>query len=101
MERRKPQMGKQLLLRFPEGSDLRDRLEVVARANSRSTTAEALLRLEASFREEHERSTLALQRISSIRLTGTPDPVLERLTVLEQQVAELQEALGLDAAAGD
>src|SRR3546814_13617245 len=51
-ERRKPQTGKQLLLRFAEGSDLRDRLDQLATANGRSTTAEVLLRLAASLQAE-------------------------------------------------
>lgn len=41
--------GQQLLLRFPEKSDLRDRLEVVAKTNGRSLSAEIIQRLEASL----------------------------------------------------
>ncbi|CDZ53363.1 Arc family DNA-binding protein [Neorhizobium galegae] len=41
--------GQQLLLRFPEGSDLRERLEECAKANSRSLTGEIIQRLEASM----------------------------------------------------
>lgn len=41
--------GQQLLLRFPDGSDLRDRLEERAKANSRSLTGEIIQRLESSL----------------------------------------------------
>ncbi|KQN87815.1 hypothetical protein ASF03_02190 [Rhizobium sp. Leaf68] len=41
--------GQQLLLRFTDGSDLRDRLDECARANNRSLTGEILFRLEASL----------------------------------------------------
>lgn len=38
--------GQQLLLRFPEGSDLRDRLEKIAQGNQRSLSAEIIYQLE-------------------------------------------------------
>lgn len=41
--------GQQLLLRFPEGSDLRDRLDECARTNNRSLTGEIIHRLEMSM----------------------------------------------------
>lgn len=41
--------GQQLLLRFSEGSDLRDRLDECAKSNNRSLTGEILHRLEASL----------------------------------------------------
>ena len=44
--------GQQLLLRFAEGSDLRDRLQEVAKANNRTMTQEILFRLEASLSDE-------------------------------------------------
>lgn len=44
--------GQQLLLRFAEGSDLRDRLQEIAKANNRTMTQEILFRLEASLSEE-------------------------------------------------
>lgn len=47
-------IGDQLLIRFDEGSDLRDRLDKVARANSRSLSAEIIHRLEESLRQEDE-----------------------------------------------
>lgn len=43
--------GKQLLLRFPERSDLRERLSVAADQNNRSLSAEIIFRLEVSLQE--------------------------------------------------
>lgn len=48
METRKRE-GQQLLLRFTEGSDLREKLEECAKANNRSLTGEILHRLEHSI----------------------------------------------------
>jgi tetrahydromethanopterin S-methyltransferase subunit G len=74
-EHRKPQTGKQLLLRFAEGSDLRDRLDQIARANGRSTTAEVLLRLEASLGDD----------------IGVPDFVTgNRVDKLEKEIESLR-----------
>lgn len=50
----KKRAGDQLLIRFDEGSDLRDRLEKVAKANSRSLSAEIIHRLEESLLQEDE-----------------------------------------------
>ena len=47
-EKRK-QAGQPMLIRFPEGSDLRQRLEEKAQANNRSLTAEIMWRLERSL----------------------------------------------------
>jgi len=47
-------IGDQLLIRFDGGSDLRDRLEKVAKANSRSLSAEIIHRLEESLLQEDE-----------------------------------------------
>ncbi len=57
MERPKKREGHQLLLRFAEGSDLRDRLQQAAAANNRTLTQEILFRLEGSLQAdtvEHE-----------------------------------------------
>ena len=43
------QAGHQMQIRFPEGSDLRERLMERARANNRSLTAEIMWRLEVSL----------------------------------------------------
>lgn len=48
---RKPQTGQQLLLRFPEGSDMRDRLNEIAKGNGRSLSAEIVHRLEWTLDE--------------------------------------------------
>lgn len=47
-ERRK-QAGHQMQIRFPEGSDLRERLMECAKVNNRSLTAEIMWRLEISL----------------------------------------------------
>jgi hypothetical protein len=47
----KKREGQQLLLRFPDGSDLRERLEECAKASSRSLTGEIVHRLEMSLRD--------------------------------------------------
>jgi hypothetical protein len=94
-ERRKPQTGKQLLLRFAEGSDLRERLDQIARANGRSTTSEVLLRLEASLQAEEQ--TAGLSFVQSVRSAaskaGSNDPDLEaRVSELEKAVRLLKQA---------
>ena len=48
-EERRKQAGHQMQIRFPEGSDLRERLMEFARANNRSLTAEIMWRLEVSL----------------------------------------------------
>ena len=48
----KKREGQQLLIRFPVGSDLRTRLEEVAKASGRTTTAEVIHRLEQSLEGE-------------------------------------------------
>jgi len=94
-ERRKPQTGKQLLLRFAEGSDLRDRLDQIAKANGRSTTAEVLLRLEASLQAEQKTSGLALAQTIKVAAAkaASGDPDIEtRVSELEKAVKALQQA---------
>lgn len=66
--------GKQLLLRFPERSNLRERLGVVADQNNRSLSAEIIFRLEASLQGKPQGAEL-------------PDPSInDRLTALEKAV---------------
>ena len=93
-ERRKPQTGKQLLLRFAEGSDLRDRLDRIAKANGRSTTAEVLLRLEASLQAEEETGGLSFVQTvkAAAAKAASGDPDLEaRVSELEKVVKALQQ----------
>lgn len=71
--------GQQLLLRFPEGSELRDRLKGIADANNRTLTAEIIHRLEASLEADVPDFT-------------KPD----RLEVLEKDVAAIKRKLGMD-----
>lgn len=64
--------GKQLLLRFPERSDLRERLSAVAEQSNRSLSAEIIFRLEASLQGGQQARVL-------------PDPNIEgRLDALER-----------------
>ena len=94
-ERRKPQTGKQLLLRFAEGSDLRDRLDQIAKANGRSTTAEVLLRLEASLQAEEKTSSLSfVQTVKAAAVKAAPDgtDIEARVSELEKAVKSLQQA---------
>src|SRR3546814_8390336 len=85
-ERRKPQTGKQLLLRFAEGSDLRDLLDQIAKANGRSTTPEVLLRLEASLQADEKTGLSFVKTIKPATVqTPSDDPDLEdRLSALER-----------------
>lgn len=55
-----------MLIRFPEGSDLRERLEERAKANSRSLTAEILHRLETSLGDA---TILPIEEIHDMILT--------------------------------
>lgn len=67
--------GKQLLLRFPERSDLRERLNAVADQNNRSLSAEIIFRLEASLQDE----------------VGVPDFVTgNRIDTLEKELEVLR-----------
>jgi hypothetical protein len=109
-ERRK-QTGQQLLLRFPEGSDLRDRLDEIARLNNRSLTAEIIHRLDASLSSkknnglpppdagrrlpdgDHERRIAALEHQMETALV--PDFVMgDRLEKLAKDIAELKKKMG-------
>jgi len=94
-ERRKPQTGKQLLLRFAEGSDLRERLDQIAKANGRSTTAEVLLRLEASLQAEERSGGLSFVQTvkAATAQVGPQQSALEaRVAALEKAVRALEEA---------
>lgn len=90
IERRKPQTGKQLLLRFAEGSDLRDRLDKIAKENGRSTTAEVLLRLEASLQVEQK--TGGLSFMQTVKAASDHPDLEARVSELEKAVDALQQA---------
>jgi len=67
--------GKQLLLRFPERSDLRERLSAVADQNNRSLSAEIIFRLEASLQDD----------------VGVPDFITgNRIDTLEKELEALR-----------
>lgn len=91
-DRRKPQVGKQLLLRFPEESDLRDRLDEIAKLNGRSTTAEVLIRLEASMKRDEAAGELSfLRSVKAGRERALNDVALEaRVAALEAAVSAMQ-----------
>ena len=92
-ERRKPQTGKQLLLRFAEGSDLRERLDEVARANGRSTTAEVLLRLEASLRADQNSGSLSFLQAAKSAASKADSRTADleaRLAAVEKAVKALE-----------
>src|SRR4051812_36331276 len=91
MESRKRE-GQQLLLRFPEGSNIRDRLDELARENNRSLTAEIIHRLTASIEDSSDaRSVVAARRL----LSGTDQ--LE----LEQRLSKLESAFQAFSASKD
>lgn len=80
--------GQQLLLRFPDGSDLRDRLDECARANSRSLTGEIIHRLEASLSGVEDKAgqnaSPAVSRAEYDRLTSEVRAIQQRLMALEE-----------------
>ena len=89
--------GPQLLLRFPEGSNLRDRLDDLARENKRSLTAEIIHRLERSLENaqplpsesnEYEDRLVTLQKQVGDYLPLTND-LYAQVRRLEERVAKL------------
>lgn len=80
--------GKQLLLRFPESSDLRDRLSAMADKNNRSLSAEIINRLESSFRDGRHESVLAHQTQEE-RIAALETAVLSMLV----QISELNDRM--------
>lgn len=82
--------GQQLLLRFPDGSDLRKRLELCADANNRSLTGEIIHRLEMSM--SAAAATLPADRSDDapvgyaefVRLAEKVRWLEERLSILEK-----------------
>lgn len=80
--------GQQLLLRFPEGSDLRERLEECAKANSRSLTGEIIQRLEASLVTGTgiiPRDDTPVRHADFARLTEKVKWLEDRLSMLEKR----------------
>jgi len=92
-ERRK-QTGQQLLLRFEEGSDLRDRLEKIAKANGRSTTAEVLLRLKKSLGEDDNASAIDLDSIAS-RIEALKEEFNGNIDDVRADIKAIKEKLGM------
>ena len=83
--------GHQLLLRFPENSDLRDRLDQIARSNNRSLTAEIIHRLMASLEiDGDEKSVAAADALLRMGLHDDPLKDLKnRVAALEAKIAKL------------
>lgn len=94
MERPKKREGHQLLLRFAEGSDLRDRLQQAAAASNRTLTQEILYRLEASLQADTVDS--APQRTGGMSFAQTAKRISlaslhDRLDALTARVKALEE----------
>ena len=86
--------GAQLLLRFPERSDLKDRLEEHARQNKRSLTAEIIHRLEASLAGSTSASEAAkgLTVLDFLQdLYGKSEELEARVSALEASKAEARQ----------
>lgn len=95
-------MGGQLLLRFPETSDLRQCLQELADKNNRTLTSEIIHRLELSIDRDGMRGPLAKIQTSptiqlekrlgkiEIDLEEQIDNVRERVSELEREVAALK-----------
>lgn len=81
--------GAQLLLRFPESSDLRERLNMLAVGNNRSLTAEIVHRLEASLTAEGVEGPNWLQKIQQSPRIQTE----KRILALEVQLDLLKDRL--------
>lgn len=80
--------GKQLLLRFPEKSDLRDWLSDAAERNNRSLSAEIIFRLEASRQDEAGHGPLAWAKAT--KGGNAIDPVQAQIDDLKARVAALE-----------
>lgn len=78
--------GKQLLLRFPERSDLRERLSVAADQNNRSLSAEIIFRLEVSLQE----NTAVPDFVMSIRM----DKIENDLEVIRAELHNIIKRVG-------
>ncbi|WP_126978515.1 Arc family DNA-binding protein [Frigidibacter oleivorans] len=93
MSEKRKQSGEQMLVRFPEGSDLRSRLEVAAKANNRSVTAEIMQRLAVSFSSEEDWVTLT-QRSPTMRaerkIIAAEARLIERIESLEERIAAIE-----------
>ena len=88
---REKKSGNQLLLRFPEAGNLRERLSQIAERNNRSLTAEIINRLESSLDAGSSNPALAPSN-SEERLVSVEDAVaniLGQLMSIEDRLAAL------------
>ena len=85
--------GQQLLLRFADGSDLKDRLQEVAKLNNRTLTQEILFRLESSLEADvnaddpADRAELGLVTFHKKKASRA---LAQRLDALEARVSALE-----------
>jgi hypothetical protein len=94
--------GPQLLLRFPPGSDLRDRLAEIAERNQRSLSAEIIFRLDMSLRSLDERLDQHSTEIETATQLAYADHI--SMAELEQKIErialfcrEAAEKIGIEA----
>lgn len=93
----KRRTSSQLLLRFPEASDLRQRLEEISQRNNRSLTKEIIFRLEQSLASEEaeadHRSKQAVQKLNKILMSDLMDPAPAQPISLEDRISRVEAAL--------
>lgn len=82
-EERRKQAGHQMQIRFPEDTDLREKLKEAAKAGHRSVNAEIMARLEFTFA-----NSVTVQK-TGFDVEG-PENLAGQKT-LEQRVAELED----------
>ena len=86
--------GQQLLLRFADGSDLKDRLQEVAKLNNRTLTQEILFRLESSLEVDVSADAFAEGRklmFAEHSKTKARSELSRRMDALEARVSALEE----------
>lgn len=85
--------GQQLLLRFADRSDLKDRLQEVAKLNNRTLTQEILFRLESSLEDDVGDAATTGGRtikLSSLKKAKQNSDLAKRLDTLEARVRALE-----------
>ena len=91
--------GQQLLLRFADGSSLKDRLQEVAKTNNRTLTQEILFRLESSLDAEGSAESTSGGRkikLSALKKSKTQSELTQRVDALEARVVALEERQASD-----
>lgn len=76
--------GPKMMLRFGDGSELKDKLEAVAKANGRTLTGEILGRLEASLAADPQGRMVVVPK-----RTKPANALEKRLALLEALVSKL------------